>query len=215
MGRRAMAVMMTLAGVWVLLALFGCSTNTRDVDEVARDQPPVSEGDQVSSEAETPTAAGNTVNAVGLTMTIPEGWVKEVPSSRMRAAQLSLPSLQSGVENGEIAIFHFGPGGGGGIQDNIVRWANQFPQEDGADPMSRAKIEEFSVGKLKVSTIDLVGRYRVSGMGTREYDEPDWMLLGAIVEGSGGPWFIKGVGPEQVMESNRDEFLSFVRSARL
>jgi hypothetical protein len=201
--------------MWVLLALFGCSTNTRDVDEVARDQPAVSEGDQVSAGAETPAATGNTVNAAGLTMTIPEGWVKEVPSSQMRAAQLSLPSLQSGVENGEITIFHFGPGGGGGIQDNIVRWANQFPQEDGADPMSRAKIEEFNVGQLKVSTIDLVGRYKVSGMGTREYDEAGWMLLGAIVEGSGGPWFIKGVGPEQVMESNRDEFLSFVKSAQL
>jgi hypothetical protein len=133
----------------------------------------------------------------------------------MRAAQLSLPSLQSGVENGEITIFHFGPGGGGGIQDNIVRWANQFPQEDGADPMSRAKIEEFTMGQLKVSTIDLMGRYKVSGMGTREYDEAGWMLLGAIVEGSGGPWFIKGVGPEQVMKSNRDKFLSFVKSARL
>lgn len=213
MGRRAMAVMMALAGVWVLLALVGCSPNTKDVDEVAREHPPVSQGDQASSG--TAPADGNTVDAAGLTMTIPEGWVKETPSSRMRTAQLSLPSLQSGVENGEITIFHFGPGGGGGIRDNLARWAKQFPQEDGADPMSRAKIEEFTVGQLKISTIDLVGRYKVSGMGMREYDEPGWRLLGAIVEGSGGPWFIKGVGPEQVMDSNRDKFMSFVGSAKL
>jgi hypothetical protein len=219
MRRRTLTLFMTMAAVLALLPVTGCSTNTKDIDEVADRRPPVSQGEeaQVSGETEATPLAGDTVNAAGLTLMLPEGWVKEMPSSRMRAAQLSLSSLQSGVQNGEIAVFHFGPGGGGPILDNIVRWANQFPQEDGVDPMSRAKVEEFTVRELKVTTIDLKGRHKVSGMGpgAPEYDEPGWMLLGAIIEGQGGPWFMKGVGPEQVMEAHRDRFMSFVRSARL
>jgi hypothetical protein len=135
----------------------------------------------------------------------------------MRLAQLCIPSGKGGVEDGLVTVFHFGPGGGGGVQANLTRWAGQFKQEDGADPMSRATITKSeSAAGLKITTIELGGRY-VTGpmsMETRAYDEPGWALVGGILEGKGGPWFFKGVGPSEVVQASREAFLEMLRAAR-
>lgn len=208
---RLMTGFAALAAVWMAVASVSCSTNTKDIDEVAKDHPPVSQGQQAAGE---PTAAGEAVVAVGLSLRVPEGWEQVQPSSSMRAAQFLLPASEPDAKDGEVAVFHFGAGGGGGVEANLQRWAGQFPQEDGADPMSRAEIGEFKAGNLKVTTITLNGRYQTSGMGAT-YDEPDWRLLGAIVEGEGGPWFLKGVGPKDVMTAHEGAFLEMLRGATL
>ena len=48
----------------------------------------------------------------------------------------------------------------------------------------------------------------------RSYDEPGWSLLGAIIEGPGGPWFFKGVGPKTVMADHDERFKTMIRSVR-
>lgn len=160
-------------------------------------------------------AGGPTMTAAGLTWTVPADWVAETPSSSMRLAQYRIPSNKSGVEDGLVTVFHFGPGGGGGIEANLARWAGQFTQPDGSDPMSKAKIDHFDAGALKASTIDLLGRYQTSGMmgGGRNYDEPGWRLIGGILEGPGGPWFFKVVGPAEVLDGQMDSFLAMLRGA--
>lgn len=163
-------------------------------------------------------ADGKAIVAAGLRFAAPSGWTVENPSSKMRLAQLRIPSGKEGVEDGLVTVFHFGPGGGGGVQANLNRWAGQFKQEDGADPISRATIATAeSEAGLELTTIELAGRY-VTGpmsMETRSYDEPGWALVGGILEGEGGPWFFKGVGPAEVVEKNRDAFLEMLRAARL
>lgn len=210
---RYMTGVAALAAVWIGMSSVSCSTNTKDIDEVAKDHPPVSQGQQAAGEP-APADAGGTVVAVGLSLPLPEGWEQMNPSSSMRAAQFRLPASEPGEKDGEVAVFHFGAGGGGDVQANLQRWAGQFPQEDDSDPMSRAKIDEFTVGNLKVTTITLNGRYQTSGMGAT-YDEPDWRLLGAIVEGEGGPWFLKGVGPKDVMTTQEKAFMEMLRGATL
>ncbi|MFH1279780.1 MAG: hypothetical protein ABIK65_15545 [Candidatus Eisenbacteria bacterium] len=160
-------------------------------------------------------AAGNGMTAAGLGWSAPESWIIEAPESSMRIAQYRLPSGREGVEDGLVTVFHFGPGGGGGIDANIQRWANQFRQEDGSDPMSKAVTARFDSGPLKISTIELSGRYTTSNMmgGGRTYDEPGWRLIGGILEGPGGPWFFKGVGPAEVVQAHRDGFVGLLRSA--
>jgi hypothetical protein len=163
-------------------------------------------------------ADGEAIVAAGLRFAPASGWTVENPASKMRLAQLRIPSGMEGVEDGLVTVFHFGPGGGGGVQANLNRWAGQFKQEDGADPISRATIGTTESGSgLKLTTIELTGRY-VTGpmsMETRPYDEPGWALVGGIVEGEGGPWFFKGVGPEEVVRKNRDAFFGMLRAARL
>lgn len=159
------------------------------------------------------TAGGMT--AAGLSWSAPESWVAEAPELSMRLAQYRLPSAKEGVEDGLVTVFHFGAGGGGATDANLQRWANQFRQEDGSDPMSKAVTARFDSGPLTVSTIELSGRYTTSGMmgGGRNYDEPNWRLIGGILEGPGGPWFFKGVGPAEVVQAHRDGFVGLLRSA--
>ena len=54
---------------------------------------------------------------------LPEGWVQTQPSSPMRLDQATIPG---DAGEGELAVFFFGPGGGGGTEANLQRWVNQM-----------------------------------------------------------------------------------------
>jgi hypothetical protein len=158
-------------------------------------------------------AGGESAN--GIAWSAPAGWVKEQPASTMRAAQYRIPSGKQGIKDGELAVFFFGLGQGGQTQANLERWAGQFKQDDGSDPMKNAKIENFTTGTgLKVTTIALKGHYESGGMGGPSYDEPGWRLFGAVVEGQGGPWFFKTVGPDGVISEHHDEIVGFLKGLR-
>jgi hypothetical protein len=165
--------------------------------------------------AQNPAPAGEQ-SANGIAWNAPSGWAKEQPASTMRAAQYRLPSGKQGVKDGELAVFFFGPGQGGQTQANLERWAGQFVQEDGSDPMKSAKIDHFATSTgLKVTTIALKGHYQSGGMGGPSYDEPGWRLYGAVVEGDGGPWFFKTVGPDAVITQHHDEIVTFLKGLRI
>jgi hypothetical protein len=153
----------------------------------------------------------------GLTWDVAAGLKGEQPANTMRIAQYRIPSGRDGVKDGEIAVFFFGAGSGGGTQANLERWAGQFTQPDGSDPVKKAKIDSLkSKGGLKVTTISLAGRYESSGMGGGpSYDEPGWQLFGAVVEGQGGPWFFKAVGPESVIDHWRPQIMDMYKGLRL
>lgn len=147
----------------------------------------------------------------GLDYQIPEGWVAEPPANTMRLAQARIPG-EAG--DGELALFYFGPGGGGGIEANIQRWLGQLEAAPGTDP----ERETFETGELTVHTVVGRGTLTPSPMtmqgGTPE-PQPGSMLLGAVVEGPGGPWFFKVTGPAETLEPYRDDFFEMVRNARL
>lgn len=138
--------------------------------------------------------------------TLPAGWLTTPPANPMRMAQAEIPG-SGGVA--EMAVFYFGPGGGGGVQDNLDRWAAQM--EGGAQP-ERGELES---GPFRVTWISKPGAYDpgMMGMGPSE-PQPGWRLLGAVVEGSGGPWFFKITGPEETVVAARDDFFDLLRSVR-
>ncbi len=157
---------------------------------------------------------GETI-AAGLAFTIPSRWVSERPSSAMRLGQYRIPSTEPGVADGEVTLFHFGVGRGGDAESNLARWAGQFQQEDGSKAIDHAVIDKLESNSLTITTIEVNGRY-VSSMpgGAKSYNEPGWRLMGGIIEGDGGPWFFKAVGPEKVITGAREEFLDLLRSGR-
>ncbi|NNE10319.1 MAG: hypothetical protein HKN20_17295 [Gemmatimonadetes bacterium] len=197
---------------------FGCAKKESTDNTHTHADGTVHEGDHAEAPepaASTPPAeleAGYVAQA-GIAYKVPEGWLAETPSSSMRKAQYALPS---GIPDskGEVTLFHFGAGGGGGVDANLRRWAGQFQQPDGSDPMKVAETERMQVGEFRVSTIEVNGRYVSAMPGAPAYNEENWRLIGAVIEGPGGPWFFKGVGPEEVMTSHRDSFLEMIRSAK-
>lgn len=151
-------------------------------------------------------AGGQTIAAPGAEFTLPEGWVAEEPASAMRLAQARIPGDAGPAE---LTVFYFGPGGGGGLEANLGRWIGQV---DGADEPTR---ESFTLGDWQVTWIDVTGTLKPSTMGTGPTEpQPDSRLLGAVVEGEGGPWFFKATGPAATLEAQRDAFLALLKSGR-
>jgi hypothetical protein len=140
---------------------------------------------------------------------LPPDWQGRQPSSGMRMAEATIPG--PGGE-GQLAVFYFGPGGGGGVQDNIQRWIDQMDPAPGSD----LEPEKFTTDNgYQVTWVDVAGTLKPSttGMGPAAPEE-DARLLGAVVEGPGGPWFFKATGPDETLAAEREDFLAMLRSVR-
>lgn len=182
-------------------------------------QPNAAPQSQPGTQPARSSAAGSgatVVDAAGLKLTPPAGWKVQPTTSAMRKAQMLLPRAEGDAEDGELIVFHFGAGGGGGVQANIERWVGQFQGADGKPlSSSAAKSETFAVGELKVTWLDVSGRYMGAAMGGPAPTPKDsYRMLAAIVEGVGGPWFIKATGPAATMARHEEAMKTMVKSAR-
>ena len=177
----------------------------------------VSHGDGRVSGASTPTPVteqGGTQNAGGISWTSPKRW-KLGPERAMRAATYRVPAAAGDAEDGECAVFFFGPGQGGGVEANIERWIGQFEQPDGKPSGERAKRKSETKGGIPVSSIDLAGTYKGGGpaMGASE-PKPGYRLLGAIATGPQAGIFFKLTGPAKTVAAAEKEFQSMIDSLR-
>ena len=203
-----------LAITLLLVGMEGCTQ--ADTEKVSEKKVEAS-STNTDPGAETTMPADTTATAEGLSWDIPPGFKAVVPSSSMRVVQYELPASEEGVRAGELALFFFGSGVGGSVDANLERWATQFERPDRKDVMETASIDSFTAESgLKVTTIRLEGTYQPSTMGSeRTFVNPRWALHGAVVEGAGGPWFWKAVGPEAVIEHHGTALEELYRSVRL
>ena len=133
----------------------------------------------------------------------------------MRAATYRVPAASGDAEDGECAVFFFGPGQGGGVEANIDRWINQFEQPDGKPSAERATRKSETVGGIPVSSIDLSGTYKGGGpgMGTSA-PKTGYRLLGAIATGPQAGIFFKLTGPSKTVAAAEKEFRAMITSLR-
>lgn len=151
---------------------------------------------------------GHEVKAAGLVFEVPSTWKPTAPASTMRKAQVAIPGPGG---DAELAVFHFGEGQGGRVEDNLVRWITQIEGAKGEGPQR----DFFETGAYAVTMLSASGTLKAGqmGMGPKEA-QPNSMLLAAVVEGPGGPWFFKATGPEKTLAPQRDTFVSVLKSAR-
>lgn len=207
------ALLPALCAVALLaLPLAGCGGETPPPpadDGAAADgapEPVSSRGEPVSP---APQDGGAAAAAGSITWDPPEGWQEQQPSSAMRMAQAAIPGDAGAAE---LTVFHFGPGGGGGTEANIQRWIGQMDVAPGTEP-SRQVFETDS--GYQVTWVEVAGTLKPSMMGTGPTEpQPDSLLLGAVVEGPGGPWFFKATGPEATLAPERDAFRAMLESIR-
>ncbi len=145
------------------------------------------------------------VSARGLRISLPMSWEQETPSSSMRLLQAAVPGSGGA---GQFTVFHFGPGGGGGVEPNLARWIGQLELEEGEQP----ERSQLTVGDLVVHLVDASGTLKASRIGSfPQTDQPGYRLFGAVVEGPGGPWFLRVVGPGATLAEQREAFLGMLR----
>lgn len=150
--------------------------------------------------------------AVGLRFSVPKAWDRVPAASEVRAAQFRLPRAPGDAEDGELVLFFFGEGKGGGVQDNLDRWYGQFTQPDGRQSRDAAVVTIRTVKGLKVTAVDLGGTYTAQmGPGAAQ-PRTGYRMLGAVVEGPHGPWFWKAVGPAATVGQAREGFDALLAS---
>ncbi len=146
--------------------------------------------------------------AGGVKWSRPPQW-KVQPDRPLRAATYRVPAITGDSEDGECAVYYFGPGQGGTVEANIKRWVGQFQQPD-----KPAQVQKELVHGLRVTTVDVAGTYTGAGgpMSPAQIAKAQYRLLGAIVEGPEGPVFFKFTGPTRTVAQNREAFTAMVRS---
>jgi hypothetical protein len=151
--------------------------------------------------------AADPVSVSAFKFTLPEGWKSVEPKSAMRKAQLSVPG-KDGAKPAEIVFFFFGGGQGGDVQSNVQRWFGQFT---GGQDKQKSETQEW--GGTKVTIVSTEGTMKASPISGVPEDQPEFALLGAILEHADGPVFIKMTGPAALVNENREKFTTLVKSA--
>jgi len=140
----------------------------------------------------------------GLTMPKPVTWVWTAPSMQFRALQYAVPALGVNAPAAELVFSVFPAGDGGPVDANLDRWANQFRSGTAA---AESKRSQSTVNGMQVSRVESMGDYM--GMGAAA-PRPGYMQLGAIVQAPGRTVFMKVVGPQATVESNRAAFEAMI-----
>lgn len=203
----------------LLAACSGGDSAVHDGAEAAPQPPNAASGEASSPPAGTGDGAfapktsrdagsgGSPIVAPGASFDLPAHWVSEPRSSSMRLAQARIPGPDG---EGQLTVFYFGPGGGGGVEANLQRWMGQVEADAGEEP----RRDTFAVGGFTVTWVDVAGTLKPSTMGTGpSTPQPGSRLLAAVVEGPQGPWFFKATGPATTLAAERDAFLGMLRSA--
>jgi hypothetical protein len=166
-----------------------------------------------TARTETARADSARTEAAGLRFRVANDWTRVPAPSDMRAAQFRVPRAGSDAEDGELVLFFFGTGQGGSAEQNVVRWTGQFIQPDGTPSKDAAVVTIRTVNGLKQTSVDVGGTYKPAPMGgAGGAEKSGWRLLGAVVEGQGGPWFWRLTGPNATVAAAKPQFEALLGS---
>jgi hypothetical protein len=149
----------------------------------------------------------------GVAFTVAPDWKVVTPSSKLRAAQYAIPGPGG---DAEIAVFFFGPGQGGNVDQNVRRWIGQFtPDANTTGPLA-GEVGTLESGDLKITLVRTQGTYNPGSMGVGDpTPQPNAALFGLVVEGGPeGNVFVKVTGPRATMEKQRQALEEFAQTTR-
>jgi hypothetical protein len=151
-------------------------------------------------------------SVAGLKWTAPAGWKVAEGSRPMRAATYAVSAVGGDKDNAECVVYFFGAGSGGSVEANMERWKSQILKADGKP--AEAQIMKHTIHNLPVTTIDSTGTY--TGMGgplaPGATVNPQYRMIGAVIENAGGNLFLKFTGPAKTVTQNKAKFDQLLQS---
>jgi hypothetical protein len=149
---------------------------------------------------------------LAITWSDPPEWERVTPKSRMRLAQYKVKPVSGDTEPGEVTLFHFGPNMGGGVEENITRWTNQF---SGVDAKAIKRTTKTN-GPLSHHLVQIEsGLFQTSPMmGGPAQPKANYGLLGAVTEAPSGKYFFKLTGPSKTVAANLGAFEKLIESIK-
>lgn len=154
-------------------------------------------------------------SAPTLKFTAPAEWQAKTPTTT-RIAEWALPKADGDKDDASLVVYYFGPSGGGGVQANMDRWIGQMTQPDGRPSKDVAKTSTMTVNGLKVSDIDVSGTYtaEMSPGASEHFNSPGWRLRAAVVETSGGVYYVKLIGAAKTVAKWDAAYAAFLKSLK-
>jgi hypothetical protein len=146
------------------------------------------------------TQAPSTAAAMDVHWTAPSGW-EEQPASGFRKASYLAKSADG--KTADISVISF-PAAAGGLMANINRWRNQLKLPPATNEAEAAT--PMAVDGRDMFFVDLVSEEPVATDITKT------RILGGIFPLASETWFFKMMGPDQLVESQRDQFKEFLQS---
>jgi len=189
-------------------------TPVENTTELPKGHPALPPGMVIAGSQKTaPSGPAPDLSGLPIGFDVPTTWTAEAPTKPMRTAQFLLPRAEGDAADGELVLYHFGMNSGS-VMANVDRWAGQFSTMDGAPiPESSRVVETQEVNGLKITTVDIAGKYTNTMMGGSGPAGASRMLA-AIVETPGGPWYFKAVGPVETMAKQKAAFDDMVRTVK-
>ena len=150
------------------------------------------------------------IKAGEFTFSFGKPWVRQQVTSSMRAGQLTYKQADEKLKNVDVVLYYFGPGGAGGIDANIERWAGQFVGTP------ETKTEKKEVEGREIVYFTGKGTYAESMGGPfsgNKVNKENYTMLAAILPSDGGPVFLKMTGPDASVAAAKEDFIKFAESA--
>src|SRR5262249_4039389 len=114
---------------------------------------------------------------------------------------------------GELVIYFFGKGGGGGLEANVERWKKQITPPDGKKIDDVMKRDSFKVGEVRVTVVDLQGTYQSPQLPNQKSEKiANARMVGVVFDSQNGPYFFKLVGPAKTIESHKKGFDEWLKN---
>ncbi|MEM7146625.1 MAG: hypothetical protein AAF591_15930 [Verrucomicrobiota bacterium] len=135
----------------------------------------------------------------------PEGWEVLDPT------QMRVVNMRFGPEGEGECFLSVLPGAGGGVAGNLNRWAGQM----GVDALSAedlASLPKQTLFGREAPMVDFEGTY--AGMGNIEPIE-EARMLGTVLADEQMTFFVKMVGPKDLVDAERENFGRFCSSLRI
>ena len=154
--------------------------------------------------------------APALKYDVPQGWTSKPLSSKMRLADFVLPRAEGDNEDATLVVTFFG-GQGGTVQANFDRWLTQMAQPDGRASKDVAKTSVLKTNDLTLSIMDLPGTFvaETAPGSSEHFNKPGFHLRAAVIEGKGGPYFVRLVGPARTVAKWDAAVQTFFKSLRV
>ena len=131
----------------------------------------------------------------------PEGW-SEQPLTEMRLGSFKVDG--SNATSADVSVTAF-PGDAGGLAPNVNRWRGQLQ----LPPLEEAQLQQT----IQRTEVEGVQTYLVDLQTPENAPKPS-RILGAVLETPDRTWFVKMTGSPELIESQRQKFLNFVKSFR-
>jgi hypothetical protein len=128
-----------------------------------------------------------------LQWTVPAGW-RELPAQQMRFAAFAVNDSNPPVE---LTVIPLGPDSAA-LLPNINRWEKQLGLPESPESKLPQVVKHLSMNGLQADVVDLTGAKQ--------------RMLAAIVPHGGRVWFLKLVGPVDVVTSQKTNFDAFIAS---